>query len=180
MPGVEIQVVDEHGAAVAPGTIGEIVIRCPGNMLGYWNREEQNRQAFRGQWYRTRDIGRFDSDAYLSLVDRKDDMVKSGGLNVSPAEVETVLATHPEVAEAAVIGLADERWGERVAAVVRPRRGGAVTAADLIRFCRQQLADYKTPRAVIFTAAALPRTGLGKISRQAVRAQYGQALARPD
>jgi acyl-CoA synthetase (AMP-forming)/AMP-acid ligase II len=173
MPGVAINIVDEHGAAVAPGITGEILIQSPVNMLGYWNREPQNREAFRHGWYRTRDIGRRDGNGYLYLVDRKDDMVKSGGLNVSPAEVEGVLTSHPDVAEAAVIGLTDERWGERVTAIVRQRDGGALTERDLITFCRNQLADYKTPRTIIFTDALLPRTGLGKVSRQALRVQYG-------
>jgi acyl-CoA synthetase (AMP-forming)/AMP-acid ligase II len=172
MPDVEIKVADENGVPLSPGTTGEILIRSPGNMLGYWNREEQNRLAFNDEWFRTRDIGRVDHDGYLYLVDRKDDMVKSGGLNVSPAEVEAVLAAHPNVVEAAVIGLPDERWGEQVTAIVRTRRDGVLTASDLTTFCRNQIADYKTPRAIIFSDHPLPRTGLGKISRQALRAQY--------
>ncbi len=172
MPDVEIKVADENGVPLSPGSTGEILIRSPGNMLGYWNREEQNRLAFNDEWLRTRDIGRVDHDGYLYLVDRKDDMVKSGGLNVSPAEVEAVLAAHPNVVEAAVIGLPDERWGEQVTAIVRTRRDGVLTASDLSTFCRSQIADYKTPRAIIFSDHPLPRTGLGKISRRALRAQY--------
>jgi long-chain acyl-CoA synthetase len=173
MPGVDLKVVDERGAEVPPDTAGEILIRAPGNMLGYWNRQQQDQRAVASGWYRTRDIGRFDHDGYLYLVDRQDDMVKSGGLNVSPAEVENVLTAHPDVAESAVIGLPDERWGERVAAVVRTRNGATLTERDLTAFCRNQLADYKSPRTIIFTDAPLPRTGLGKVSRQAVRTQYG-------
>jgi acyl-CoA synthetase (AMP-forming)/AMP-acid ligase II len=173
MPGVDLKVVDERGAAVPPGTTGEILVRTPGNMLGYWNPQQRDQRAVAGGWYRTRDIGRFDEDGYLHLVDRQDDMVKSGGLNVSPAEVENVLTTHPDVAESAVIGLPDERWGERVTAVVRTRSGATLTERDLTAFCRNQLADYKRPRTIIFTDAPLPRTGLGKVSRRAVRTQYG-------
>ncbi len=176
MPDVEIRIVDERGAAVAPGTAGEVTIRSPGNMLGYANREAPSREAFRDGWYRTRDIGRCDADGYLYLLDRKDDMVKSGGLNVSPAEVEAVLTTHPDVTEAAVIGLPDARWGERVTAVVRARNA-TLTDRELTRFCRMQLADYKTPRTIIFTEVPLPRTGLGKVKRQVLRTQYADAHA---
>ncbi|MFI5394285.1 MAG: class I adenylate-forming enzyme family protein [Candidatus Binatia bacterium] len=173
MPEVELKVVDQDGAELPSGSAGEVVIRSPGNMLGYWRRPEQNRDAFRDGWHRTRDIGWLDADGYLYLVDRKDDMVKSGGLNVSPAEVEEILTAHPAVAEAAVIGLPDERWGERVAAIVRTRSGEALTEQELTAFCRAQLADYKTPRTVIFTDMLLPRTGLGKLSRRILRTQYG-------
>ncbi len=173
MPGVDIKVVGEDGTEAAPGTAGEIWIRSPANALGYWQRPDQDRLAFCDTWYRTRDIGRFDRDGYLYLLDRQDDMVKSGGLNVSPAEVERRLIAHPNVEEAAVIGLPDARWGERVTAIVRKRDGSALTKRALTAFCREQLAAFKITRTIIFTDVPLPRTGLGKVSRRAVREQYG-------
>ncbi|MBI4514306.1 MAG: AMP-binding protein [Deltaproteobacteria bacterium] len=172
MPGVEIKIVGDDGAEVAPNTPGEICIRSPGNMLGYWQREEETRQALSDGWYRTRDIGRCDRDGYLHLLDRKDDMLKSGGLNVSPGEVEGVLASHPDVEEAVVFGLPDERWGQRVTAVVRKSAGADVDETELLAFCRGQLAGFKIPRALFFTDTPLPRNALGKVLRQALRAQY--------
>ncbi len=178
MPGVDVKVVDGDGSEVPPGTLGEILIRSPGNMLGYWRREDQSREAFVGGWYRTRDIGFLDAEGYLHLVDRKDEMVKSGGLNVSPSEVENVLTLHPDIEEAAVIGLPDERWGEQVTAVVRTRDGVDRAADDLLALCRHRLADYKRPRIVIFADEPLPRSGLGKVNRRAVRAKYGNREAQ--
>jgi acyl-CoA synthetase (AMP-forming)/AMP-acid ligase II len=177
MPGVDIKIVGEDGAAVSAGAAGEICVRSPGNMLGYWRREEESRSALHDGWYRTRDIGHLDQDGYLYLLDRKDDMVKSGGFNVSPAEVEGVLSTHPGVEEVAVIGLPDERWGQRVAAVVRTRPGVAVDELDLLAFCRDQLAGYKRPRTVLFAKAPLPRNALGKVSRQTLRSRYRTQVA---
>ncbi|MFQ5665575.1 MAG: class I adenylate-forming enzyme family protein [Candidatus Binatia bacterium] len=177
MPGVGLRIVGPDGSEVPTGTPGEILIRSPGNMLGYWRHREQDRLRPQNGWYGTRDIGRFDGDGYLYLVDRQDDMVKSGGLNVSPAEVEDVLTAHPGVAEAAVIGSPDVRWGERVTAVVRTRTGVALPADTLIAFCRSRLADFKAPRIIVFTDVPLPRTGLGKVSRQAVRKRYASRRA---
>ena len=174
MPGVEIKVVGEDGGKVGPGVEGEICIRSPGNMAGYWNRPEESAVALRDGWYHTRDMGRVDAEGYLYVVDRKDDMVKSGGLNVFPGEVEAVLLQHPGVEEAAVIGRPDERWGQRVMSVVRRRAGADVTEEDLVEFCRGRLAGYKLPRKVVFTASPLPRNALGKILRRAIRAAFGE------
>lgn len=172
MPGVAIKVVGDDGGEVPAGAPGEVLIRGPGNMLGYWRQEEESRRALADGWYWTRDVGRCDQDGYLYLLDRKDDVVKSGGLNVLPAEVERVLLTHPGVEEVAVIGLPDERWGQRVAAIVRKRAGVALHERDLLTLCRSELAGYQNPRTIIFTEAPLPRNALGKLSRQALRSLY--------
>ena len=172
MPGVTLKIADENSAEVPPETAGEILIRSPGNMLGYWRRPEETRRALEGGWYHSGDIGQLDRDGYLYVLGRKDDMVKSGGFNVAPVEVEEVLLTHPAVEEAAVIGLPDERWGQRVAAIVRKRSGAALNEDDLVAFCRGRLAGYKIPRTIIFSAAPLPRNAMATVSRQALRAQY--------
>ncbi len=174
MPGVGVKVVGAGGRDAPPGEAGEVLIRSPGNMMGYWRRVPNGGEVFRAGWYCTRDIGRFDAQGYLYLVDRKDDMIKSGGLNVFPAEVEAVLGAHPQVEEVAVIGVPDKVWGESVTAVVRLRPGAALGAEELIAHCRSHLAHYKCPRAIRFAAQPLPRTGLGKVSRRAVREQYGR------
>lgn len=172
MPGVTLKIVGESGAEVPRETAGEILIRSPGNMLGYWQRPEETRRALEGGWYHTADIGCLDREGYLHVLGRRDDMVKSGGFNVAPAEVEDILLTHPAVAEVVVIGLPDERWGQRVAAIVRKRPGAVLSELDLTAFCRGRLAGYKHPRTIVFTDVPFPRNAMGKVSRQALRAQY--------
>jgi acyl-CoA synthetase (AMP-forming)/AMP-acid ligase II len=147
-------------------------------MLGYWQRPQESRRALAGGWYHTNDIGHLDDEGHLYLLDRKDDMVKSGGLNVSPAEVEGILLTHPGVEEAAVVGIPDDHWGQRVAAIVRKRAATPLTADALAAFCRSRLAAYKCPRAIIFTDVPLPRNALGKLTRHVLRAQCGAPRAQ--
>ncbi len=177
MPGVDLKIVDEDGSEAPKDTPGEICIRCEANMLGYWNRPEETKAALRDGWYHSRDVGRLDERGYLTLLDRKDDMVKSGGFNVSPGEVESVLLVHPEVEEAAVVGLPDERWGQRVTAVVRRRSGARVSEAELEAFCRSQIAGFKVPRTILFTEEPLPRNALGKVVRQVLRNQVRAQVA---
>lgn len=172
MPGVSLKLVDEDGAEVPPGAPGEICIRSAANMLGYWNRPEETRAVLADGWYHTRDIGCFDEAGYLSWLDRKDDMMKSGGFNVSPGEVENVLLAHADVEEAAVIGLPDERWGQRVTAIVRRRAGAAITEEELSAFCRSRLVGFKSPRSILFRDSPLPRNALGKVVRRALRDEY--------
>jgi long-chain acyl-CoA synthetase len=173
MPGVAITLVDETGVPVPAGTPGEILIRSPGNMLGYWRRPAETQAALADGWYHSRDVGRLDEAGCLQLLDRLDDMVKSGGFNVSPTEVEGVLLAHPGVEEAAVIGLPDGRWGQRVTAIVRPRAGAILHEQDLLAHCRGRLAGFKLPRAIFFTEAPLPRNALGKVTRRELRTRYG-------
>lgn len=177
MAGVALKITDDRGVEVPAGTPGEILIRSPGNMLGYWQRPQESRRVLDNGWYHTSDIGRLDDEGWLYLLDRKDDMVKSGGLNVSPAEVESVLLTLPNVEEAAVVGLPDQRWGQRVAAIVRPRAGAQLTEQAVSAFCRERLAGYKRPRTIIFADSPLPRNALGKLLRHALRTQYGSGGA---
>ncbi len=172
-PGVEIRIVDATGAEVADGHAGEVVVRGPNVMRGYWNKPDQTRDAFLdGGWYRTGDVGRLDGAGFLFLVDRAKDMIVSGGENVYCTEVEDAIYTHPSVLEAAVIGVPDERWGEAVHAVVVLRDGAEASEADLIEHCRGLIATYKMPKSVTFSTEALPKSGPGKILKRVLREPF--------
>lgn len=167
---VETRVVDEEDRPAPPGTIGEIVHRGPHVMLGYWNDPQKNALAFRNGWFHSGDLGVFDEEGYLQVLDRKKDMIKSGGENVASREVEEVLYQHPAVAEAAVIGLPHERWIEAVTAAVVLRAGAQTTAPALIGFCRERLAGFKTPKKIVILDA-LPKNASGKILKRELRTQ---------
>ncbi len=168
----EIRLVDEEGADVPEGEPGEVALRAPFRMKGYLDAPELNAQTLLpGGWLRTRDVGRFDADGYLYLVDRTSDMIVSGGYNIYPREVEDVLAAHPAVREAAVVGLPDDRWGEAVTAFVVLRPDAQATEAAIIAFVRERLADYKSPKAVQFIDE-VPKSAVGKPLRRALREPY--------
>ncbi|MCZ7528341.1 MAG: long-chain-fatty-acid--CoA ligase [Acidimicrobiia bacterium] len=169
-PGVEVRVVDPTGREVAPGQVGEVVVRGPNVMLGYWRDPEQTRLALRDGWYHTGDLGHRDREGFLFLVDRLKDMIVTGGENVYSTEVEDVLHGHPEVVEAAVFGVPDGRWGEAVHAVVVAR--GDVAPGELIAHCREHLAGYKVPKAVELRREPLPRSGPGKVLKRVLREPY--------
>jgi acyl-CoA synthetase (AMP-forming)/AMP-acid ligase II len=171
MTGIDIRVVDGNGNEVATGDVGEIVTRSPQNMLGYWNQPEATRRAIRGEWFYTGDAGYLDKDGYIYIYDRVKDMIISGGENIYPAEVESALFGHPAVADVAVIGIPDDKWGEAVKAIVVKRPDAQVTAEELINFARQRIAHYKTPRTVDFVTA-LPRTPTGKILKRELRKPF--------
>ncbi|WP_448575748.1 o-succinylbenzoate--CoA ligase [Thermomicrobium sp.] len=164
----ELRVVREDGSPAAPGEPGEITVRGPVVTPGYWRRPDLTARALRDGWLWTGDLGYLDEDGYLTVLDRRDDLVVTGGENVYPAEVEAVLLAHPAVAEAAVVGIPDVEWGQRVVAAVVLRPGATVSAADLAGWCRERLAGYKVPRAFRFVSE-LPRTESGKLQRWAVR-----------
>jgi acyl-CoA synthetase (AMP-forming)/AMP-acid ligase II len=170
---VEVVILDEDGNPVPPGEVGEI---CVKNHVfsGYWMDPKASAAAMAGEFFRTGDMGRFDERFYLYIVDRKKDMIITGGENVYSREVEDALHRHPAVQAATVIGLADERWGERVTAVVVRRPGEDVAEADLIAFSQTQLARYKCPKQIWF-AESLPLSGTGKIDKLTLRATYAQA-----
>jgi acyl-CoA synthetase (AMP-forming)/AMP-acid ligase II len=150
---------------------GEILVRGGHVMRGYWNRPEETAQALRGGWMHTGDAGYLDADGYLFVVDRLKDMIISGGENVYSAEVENALGQHPAVAAAAVVGVPDPAWGERVHAVIVRRDGAAVTAAEIRAHVRSLIAGYKAPRSVEFVDA-LPLSGAGKVVKRALRERY--------
>jgi O-succinylbenzoic acid--CoA ligase len=164
----ELRVVREDGSPAGPGEPGEITVRGPVVTPGYWRRPDLTARALRDGWLWTGDLGYLDEDGYLTVLDRRDDLIVTGGENVYPAEVEAVLLAHPAVAEAAVVGIPDVEWGQRVVAAVVLRPGATVRAADLASWCRERLAGYKVPRAFRFVSE-LPRTESGKVQRWAVR-----------
>ena len=170
---IDLKVVDERGAPVAQDgkQVGEILVKGETVTPGYWNRPEETEQAFIDGWLRTGDLAVMDREGYVDIVDRKKDMIISGGENVYSTEVENVLYEHPDVLEAAVFGVPDPKWGEVVAAAVVRTKGSDVSAQELIDFCRERLAGFKTPKKVAFMSE-LPRTGSGKISKRVLREPY--------
>jgi fatty-acyl-CoA synthase len=163
---VEARVVDEDGEDVPDGTAGEVVYRSAQLCLGYWNDPEATKKAFRGGWFRSGDLAVRDCEGYFTVVDRVKDVINSGGVLVASRQVEDVLYTHPGVAEAAVVGLPDERWIEAVTAVVVPR--GEVTPEELMAYARDRLAHFKAPKRVLFVDS-LPRNASGKILKRDLR-----------
>ena len=172
--GMEIRVVDAEDRELPPGEIGEIVARGPNVMKGYWNRPEINREVLRGGWMHTGDMGAFDANGFLYILDRKKDMIKTGGENVYSPEVESMIVSHPDVIEAAVIGVEHERWGETIRAVAVLRSGSELTEQGLIEYCRARMTHFKCPTSVVFVAA-LPKGGTGKIQKNVLRRLYGGA-----
>ena len=170
---VEVRVMDEDGAPVAQGEVGEIVARGERLMKGYWHQDEATAETIRNGWLHTGDLGYFDEDGYIFLAGRARDFIKRGGEMISPEEVERVLHSHPCVEEAAIIGVPDVDWGERVRAIVVLKDGMEVDPDDVIEYCRQHLASFKKPESVVF-AAALPRNAMGKVLKQELREEYGE------
>ena len=167
----QLRIVDPTGAPVPDGMVGEVVARGPQLMRGYWGLPEATAATLRGDWLHTGDAGVLDGEGYLYIQDRVKDLIVSGGENVYPREIEEVLTAHPAVAEVAVIGVPDPRWGETVKAVVVARAGTEVTAEELIAFCSTRLGGFKLPRSVDFVRA-LPRNALGKVLKRELREPY--------
>jgi acyl-CoA synthetase (AMP-forming)/AMP-acid ligase II len=178
LPGVEIRIVDAAGNDVPPNTVGEIATRSAKNMRGYWNLPEATAATIDSEgWLRTGDAGYLDDDGYLYIHDRVKDMIISGGENVYPAEVENAIYSHPSVADVAVIGVPDAKWGEAVKACVVVKPGQALSEAEVIAHARKHIAGYKCPKSVDFIAA-LPRNPSGKILRRELRAPYWEGQER--
>ena len=175
VPTISARVVDDDMKDVPPGTVGEIVYRGPTLMAGYWNDPAETAAAFEGGWFHSGDLVRTDDEGFLYVVDRKKDMIISGGENIYCAEVENVLAGHPGVLEVAVIGAAHERWGETPVAVIVPADANAAPdLAELVEWSRERLASYKKPTA-LFVVDELPRNASGKVVKPELRARYGGA-----
>jgi long-chain acyl-CoA synthetase len=169
--GCDVRVVDMHDQEVPSGEAGEIVARGPNIMKGYWNRPDITADTLRGGWLHTGDMGVFDEAGYLYILDGKKDMIKPGGENVYSPEVESAICAHPEVLEAVVIGVPDEKWGEVIKAMVVRRPGFALTEAALIEFCRARLTHFKCPHSVDFLDE-LPKGGTGKVQKNVLRERY--------
>ena len=170
---LEARVVDDGMHELSAGEVGELVIRGPNLMQGYWNRPEATEEAFAGGWFHTGDLARQDADGDLYIVDRKKDMIISGGENIYPAEVENAIYDIPQVAEAAVIGLQDPTWGEVGCAVVALKPGQVLTAEGVADFLKGRLAKYKVPRQVVFVES-LPRNAAGKVLKNVLRETYSK------
>jgi long-chain acyl-CoA synthetase len=171
-PAVNIRIVDDSGAEVEPGGVGEIVVRGLTVMNGYWNRPALNEARSSTGWHHTNDLGRREPDGSLTFIGPKAAMIKSAAENIYPAEVEACLTAHEAVRAACVIGVPDPKWTQRVKAVVVLEAGATVTEAELIDHCRARMASYKKPSEVVFVDA-LPRTPVGFVDRAAVDGQFG-------
>jgi len=174
LPDVKVQIVDEEGKKLSPPEVGEIWARGPRIMTGYWRDEQKTSQVLTPDgWLRTGDMGWMDDEGYIYLAGRGDDMIIRGGENISPEEVENVLYSHPKIEDAAVIGIAHPEWGQEPRAIVVLKKGGAITAEEIIEYCRSRLAGFKRPRSVIFLDS-LPRNQMGKVLKKILREKYGQ------
>ncbi|MFO1329410.1 MAG: AMP-binding protein [Rubrivivax sp.] len=174
----EVEVLDDDGRPVQGDAIGEICVRGPDVFAGYWRAPEQTREVLGADgWLRTGDLARIDAEGYIYIVDRRKEMLVSGGFNVYPREVETVIAQHPAVYEVCVVGVPDDHWGEAVKAVVVLRQGAQAGADELMQFCDGRLAGFKRPRSVDFVAQ-LPKNSNGKLSRKDVREPYWRGRDR--
>jgi fatty-acyl-CoA synthase len=169
--GVEVRLVDEAGQEVGTDRPGEIVIRGPTLMDGYWNADEATAEAIRGGWFHSGDVARRDADGFIYISDRKKDMIITGGFNVYPKEVEEIVFTHPSVADCAVVGLPDPEWGEAVTAFVAPKAGAALDPDEIVELCRRELAGYKKPRRVVLVDE-IPRNPSGKALKRVLRDRY--------
>jgi acyl-CoA synthetase (AMP-forming)/AMP-acid ligase II len=171
-PGIELAILDEAGRPVPAGQPGELhVRRYPGMFEEYYKNPEATRATERDGWLTVGDVAWMDDEGFVHICDRKRDMIISGGVNIYPAEIEDALHRHPGIQDAAVFGVPDEEWGERVHAAIQARPGQRLTAEEVIGFCRRHLADYKVPREVSFRAD-LPRDGAGKLVKRLLRESH--------
>ncbi len=175
LPDVEVRIVDEDGGDVPQGETGEIVARGSRLMKGYWNREEATRETLRGGWLYTGDLGYWDEDGYIFLSGRAKDFIKRGGEMIAPEEVEQIIMSHPGVDEAAIIGIPDIEWGERVRAVVVKKPGAEVSMEDVVEHCRPRMAGFKRPEDVVFVDE-LPRNPMGKVLKRVLREDHPEPI----
>ncbi len=175
LPFIEIRVVDDEDNDVPVGVVGEAIYRGPSVLKEYYKNPQATAEAMRGGWFHSGDLVRRDEEGYLYILDRKKDMIISGGENIYPAEIEEVLYKHPKILECAVIGVHDEEWGESVKAVVVRKQEEDLTAEEVVEFCKGHLASYKKPKSVDFVDV-LPRNALGKVLKTVLREQYGKSV----
>jgi acyl-CoA synthetase (AMP-forming)/AMP-acid ligase II len=175
--GVHVRVVDDDENDVEPGAMGEIVVRSKSIMVEYWKMPDETARTIVDGWLHTGDMGHYDENGFIYIVDRKKDLIITGGENVYPREVEETLYRHPSVLEATVVGVPDEKWVERVHAVIVLKEGEKVSGEDITAFCKKHLAGYKAPRSVEFVEA-LPKNPQGKILKREIREKYWQGKTR--
>jgi long-chain acyl-CoA synthetase len=175
--GTHVRVVDDKENDVKPGEVGEIIVHSKQMMVEYWHKPDETRETLVNGWLHTGDLGRYDEKGYIYIVDRKKDMIVSGGENIFPREIEEVIYQHPSVQEAAVLGIPDTYWVEKVHAVVVLKKGAKLTEQELIDFCKQRLASFKAPKSVEF-ADALPKSPAGKILKREMREKYWSGTER--
>ena len=175
--GVHVRIVDNNDNDVDPGAVGEIIVKSKAVMKEWWHKPDETRETVVDGWVHTGDMGRYDEKGYIYIVDRKRDMVVSGGENVYPREIEEILYQHPAVVEAAVIGIPDPYWVERVHAVVVLKEGANVTSEEIIDFCKKRIARYKAPKSIEFVES-LPKTPSGKILKRELREKYWAGMER--
>jgi len=169
--GVHVRIVDDRDDDVEPGAVGEIIVKSKGIPKEWWHKPEETAETFLNGWVHTGDMGRYDENGYIYIVDRKKDMIVTGGENVYPREVEEVLYQHPAVQEAAVFGIPDDYWVEKVHAAIVIKQGAQATSAEIVEFCKERLARYKAPKSVEFMET-LPKTPSGKILKRELRDTY--------
>jgi acyl-CoA synthetase (AMP-forming)/AMP-acid ligase II len=173
-----IRLLDASGNDVADGDAGELYSCNAYTFNGYWNLPDKTKEAFRGDYCTVGDLARRDNEGYIFLVDRKSNMIISGGENIYPSEVESLLAGHPKVQDVAIIGVADEKWGERVHAVIIPRDGETPTQDEILDWCKTRIAGYKRPRSLSFIRESeVPRTATGKILHRVLRELHNRSPA---
>jgi long-chain acyl-CoA synthetase len=175
---VVLSIQDEDGKILPPGQTGEVCARGGNFMQRYWKKPEATEEAFRGGWYHSGDAGYLDERGYLFLVDRVKDMIVTGGENVYSTEVENAVASHPAVAQVAVIGIPHEAWGEAVHAIVVLRAGGSASDAELIAHARESIAGYKVPKSIELRSQPLPLSGAMKVLKRELRAPYWEGKQR--
>ena len=178
LPFSALEVVDDDARPLPIGEIGELALRCDGQMVGFWEDEAASKERVVNNWVLTGDMGRVDENGYVYILDRKHDMIVSGGFNIWPAELENAIADHPAVLEAAVFAIPDEKWGETPLAVCSIDGKTEVTEAEIIDLCRDRLGSYKKPSRVEFITEPLPRTPVGKLDRKALREPYWAGIDR--
>jgi acyl-CoA synthetase (AMP-forming)/AMP-acid ligase II len=178
LPFAALEVVDENAAPLPIGEIGEIALRCDGQMVGFWEDEAGTKERLVNNWVLTGDMGRVDENGYVYILDRKHDMIVSGGFNIWPAELENAIADHPAVLEAAVFAIPDDHWGESPMAVCSVDGRTPVTEQDIIDLCRDRLGSYKKPSRVEFITEPLPRTPVGKLDRKVLREPHWEGVER--
>jgi long-chain acyl-CoA synthetase len=169
--GVDMRILDENGQEVPTGQPGEVTVRAPNATKGYLNLPEENAKAFKDGWFSTGDVGYFDDEGFMYLVDRKKDMIITGGENVYTLEVEAAIYKHPGVGECAVVGIPDEKYGEALFAAIVPQPGETLTATELVEHCREHIGGYKIPRQFAFLAE-MPKSAMGKILKTEIRQTY--------